>query len=160
MTSRQVRTVADQGRHQRRTGGQRCRESNPLPCWTRERGAASLAEVVLVAPALLLALMLIVQFGLYFHARNIAEQAAQEGAAAARQFDGSEKSGHTQATQFLSAVGTKTLQDRAVTVDRSLQSATVTVTGTVISLVPGLKLHVKETATGPVERFVPAEDAP
>ena len=55
-----------------------------------ERGAASLAEVVLVAPALLFALMLIVQFGLLFHARNVAEQAAQEGAAAGRRFDGTE----------------------------------------------------------------------
>ena len=160
MTNRQARPVVAQARHERRGGGLCSREGNPQPGRTRERGAASLAEVVLVAPALLIALMLIVQFGLYFHARNIAEQAAQEGSAAARQFDGTEKSGHTQATQFLSAVGTKTLQDRAVTVDRSLQSATVTVTGTVISLVPGLKLHVKETATGPVERFVPAEDAP
>ena len=114
---------------------------------------------MLVAPALLFALMLIVQFGLIFHARNIAEQAAQEGAAAARQFDGTE-SRSRQATQFLSAVGPKTLQDRAVTVDRSLQTATVTVTGTVISVVPGLNLHVTETAAGPVERYVPAEDTP
>ena len=49
-----------------------------------------IAQMVLVAPALLFALMLIVQFGLLFHARNVAEQAAQEGAAAARRFDGTE----------------------------------------------------------------------
>ena len=40
-----------------------------------ERGAMSLAQVVITAPALLFLLMLIVQFGLMFHARNIAEQA-------------------------------------------------------------------------------------
>ena len=49
--------------------------------WERrdERGSMSLAQVVITAPALLFLLMLIVQFGLMFHARNVAEQAAQVG---------------------------------------------------------------------------------
>ena len=71
---------------------------------------------MLVAPALLFALMLIVQFGLMFHARNVAEQAAQEGAAAARQFDGTEAGPRPGRSQYLSALGPETLQDRGVTV--------------------------------------------
>jgi Flp pilus assembly protein TadG len=125
-----------------------------------ERGASSVAEVVLIAPALLFALMLIVQFGLLFHARNVAEQAAQEGAASARQFDGSETEARAQAESFLSTLGPSTLRERNVSVQRTQQTATVEVTGTVISLVPGLHLKVAERASGPVERYVPPEPAP
>jgi Flp pilus assembly protein TadG len=125
-----------------------------------ERGAASLAQVVLTAPALLFTLMLIVQFGLMFHARNIAEQAAQEGAATARRFDGTEANAKDKTNQFLASLGTSTLEDRNVTVNRTGQTATVTVTGTVISLVPGLHLSVSESASGPVERYVPPVENP
>ena len=124
-----------------------------------ERGASSVAEVVLVAPALLFALMLIVQFGLMFHARNVAEQAAQEGAATARQFDGSAAAAESRTLTFLAELGPDTLQDRDVTVSRTAQSATVGVTGTVISVVPGLHLKVSESATGPVEGYVPPLDS-
>ena len=125
-----------------------------------ERGASSVAEMVLVAPALLFALMLIVQFGLMFHARNVAENAAQEGAAAARSFDGTEVAAKDTTNEYLRALGTQTLKDRSVTVDRSPETATVTVTGTVISVVPGLHLHVEESASGPVERYVPPVEQP
>jgi len=106
-----------------------------------ERGASSVAEMVLVTPALLFALMLIVQFGLFFHARNVAENAAQEGAAAARSFDGTEAAAQDTTSQYLQALGTQTLKDRSVSVDRSPETSTVKVTGTVISVVPGLRLH-------------------
>jgi Flp pilus assembly protein TadG len=120
-----------------------------------ERGATSMAEVVLVAPALLFALMLIVQFGLLLHARNVAEQAAQEGASAARRFDGNEAQAKAKTTEYLAALGPQTLKDRGVTVNRTAENATVTVTGTVISVVPFLHLDVEESASGPVERYVP-----
>ena len=120
-----------------------------------ERGAASIAEVVLVAPALLFALMLIVQFGLLLHARNVAEQAAQEGAAVARSFDGTEAAAKAETTNFLQALGPETLHGRGVAVNRTAATATVTVTGTVISVVPFLHLDVEESASGPVERYVP-----
>jgi Flp pilus assembly protein TadG len=123
-----------------------------------ERGTASLAQTVIVAPVLLFALMLIVQFGLMFHARNVAEQAAQDGAAAGRRYDGTEAAAHEQATNFLAQVVGNTLTNRSVTVQRTDQAATVTVTGTVVSVVPGLHLHVEESASGPVERYAPPAD--
>jgi hypothetical protein len=119
-----------------------------------ERGAASVAQVVLIAPALLFTLMLIVQFALMFHARNVAEQAAQEGAAAARRFDGTSDAARRTTLDYLSALDTTTLQDRGVAVNRTTETATVTVSGIVISLVPGIHLRVAESATGPVERYV------
>ena len=44
-------------------------------------GSVSL-EIAILAPALLLLVFSIVQGGLWFHARNLAQAAAQEGAAA------------------------------------------------------------------------------
>lgn len=123
-----------------------------------ERGAMSLAQVVITAPALLFLLMLIVQFGLMFHARNIAEQAAQEGAAVARRFDGTQAQGREKALQLLTAVGEGTLKNRDVTANRTSDTATVTVTGTVVSVVPGFSLSVSESASGPVEKYVPPVD--
>ena len=123
-----------------------------------ERGATSVVETVLVAPALLFALMLIVQFGLVFHAQNVAENAAQEGAAAARRFDGSQATAVSTTRTFLAELGPRMITDRTVTVDRGSETASVTVTGTVISLVPGFHLTVRETAAGPVERYVPSSD--
>lgn len=121
------------------------------------RGASTL-ETVLIAPVLLLALMAIVQFGLYFHAKNVAEQAAQEGAAAARAFDGTEDSAKGVTEDYLTALGESTLQGRTVSVNRGPQTASVTVRGTALSLIPipGLTLQIDVTAAGPVERYVPS----
>jgi Flp pilus assembly protein TadG len=120
-----------------------------------ERGATSVIQLVLIAPALLMMMMAIVQFGLLAHARNVAEQAAQEGAASARRFDGTEASAKADALKYLTLLGPQTLTDRDVVVNRGAQNATVTITGKVLTLVPGLDLHVKESSTGPVERYVP-----
>ena len=125
-----------------------------------ERGATSVIQLVLIAPALLMMMMAIVQFGLLAHARNVAEQAAQEGAATARRFDGTEAGAEADALKYLTLLGPQTLQDRNVTVDRGAQSATVTISGKVLSLVPGLHLHVEESSTGPVERYVPPMEQP
>ena len=125
-----------------------------------ERGATSLAQVVITAPALLFLLMLVVQFGLMFHARNVAEQAAQEGAAAARRFDGTQAQGRGEALRLLANVGEGTLKDRAVTATRTADTATVTVTGTVVAVVPGLSLRVSESASGPLETYATPVDNP
>lgn len=123
--------------------------------WRRgERGASSVAEVVLIAPTLLFAIMLVFQFGLLFHARNIAEQAAQDGAAAARRFDGTAVDAQAETRQTLTVLGTQTLRERSVKVNRTADSAEVTVSGTVIAVVPGLHLAISESASGPVERYV------
>lgn len=120
-----------------------------------EAGAASVAQMVLVAPVLLLTLMLIVQFALLFHARNVAENAAQEGAAVARRYDGTDDAARRRAAHYLDQVAGKTLTSTQVGASRSAEVASVTVSGTVVTLVPGLRLSVSEAATGPVERYVP-----
>lgn len=120
-----------------------------------ERGAASLGQMVIIAPALLFGLMLIVQAGLYFHARNVAEQAAQEGAAEARSFDGNEGAARQRAQEYLEVLGDRALSDRDIAVERGQETASVTVSGNVVSLVPFVSWKVSESASGPVERYVP-----
>ncbi len=123
-----------------------------------EVGAAS-AVAVLVFPALLLAIMLIVQFSLYLHAASVAEAAAQDAAAAARQAHGSEVAARAAAGQALGTLGPRMLSGTNVVVQRGPATARVVVTGQVASLVPGLSLRVRESAEGPVERYVPPPPA-
>lgn len=119
-----------------------------------EHGGVTL-EMTLLFPVLLFLCMLIVQMGLYWHAKTVAEAAAQDGAAAARQFDGTEDGAVAKASRSLSALGPRMLTDRLVTVDRGPEQVEVRVQGVVISLIPGFTLRVEESAGGPVERYVP-----
>jgi NAD(P)-dependent dehydrogenase (short-subunit alcohol dehydrogenase family) len=54
-------------------------------------------------------------------------------------------------------LGPTILQNRSVSVQRTADMVTVTVTGKVVSVVPGINLSVEKTAAGPVERYVPPE---
>lgn len=125
-----------------------------------EQGYTYLTSTVILLPLLMFLLMLIVQFAMVFHARNVAEQAAQEGAAVARRFDGSADAGKTRAEQFLADAAGRTVRGTSVSVSRRGQQASATVSGTVVSVVPGFELTVSESAVGPVERYVPPEDQP
>lgn len=124
-----------------------------------ERGGSSV-EVVIAFPIVLGIILLIVQFGIAAHARSVAEAAAQEGAAVARRFDGTEGAGQARTVEYLNQLGPTILQNRSVNVQRSATTATVTVTGTVVSVVPGLNLQVTKSASGPVERYVAPEQQP
>ena len=119
-----------------------------------EQGISTI-EVVLVMPAVFIILMLVIQVALAAHARSVAQAAAQEGAADARHFDGSSAQAWTTTNKYLDDLGPRIVQHRNVNVQRTRNSATVTVTGTVMSLVPWIKLSIRETSSGPVERYVP-----
>lgn len=118
-----------------------------------ERGSA--AESVIVFPVLIFGIMAIIQIVLYVHAVAVAEAAAQDGAAVARRADGSTVAAASAAHKSLASLSPKMLTARDVSVRRTPTEASVTVTGRVVALVPLLDLRVRETATGPVERFVP-----
>lgn len=142
---------------------------SPRPGWRtpprvgrggRGEEGSSTVQAVLIFPALLFALMLVIQFALWAHATSVAEAAAQDAAAVARRADGSRAGGAAAANKALATLGPKMLTSRTVSVNRSATTASVTVTGRVVSLVPGVTLRVQETAEGPVERFVPLEQRP
>ena len=117
-----------------------------------EAGQAT-TEVVLVVPALLALIMLVVQFGLWYHAEHVVQAAAQEGVRAARMEDGTAAAGESRAGAFLAAAGSTLVDNSSVSARRDGETATVEVTGTVTAVVPGLSLAVEASATIPVERF-------
>ncbi|MGH7378229.1 MAG: TadE/TadG family type IV pilus assembly protein, partial [Candidatus Methylomirabilales bacterium] len=65
-----------------------------------ERGTAAL-ELALVTPALMLLVLGVLQFGLWYHAQNVVETAALEGARVAAAEDGSVAAGMARALQVL-----------------------------------------------------------
>jgi Flp pilus assembly protein TadG len=117
-----------------------------------ERGSAT-TEVVLLTPVLLFLVMLVVQFGLWYHAEHVAQAAAQEGVRTARLEGSSADAGRTRATDFLANLGPTIVKEPVVTATRDADTASVSVHGHSVAVVPGFSLPVKATATSPVERF-------
>jgi Flp pilus assembly protein TadG len=120
---------------------------------TDDRGSASL-ELVIVFPAVLLIFFGAVQAGLIHQAQAVALAAAEEGARVASTETGSSGAGQAAAASFASRAGGSWLQNRAVSGSRSDERATVTVTGTALSVVPGFDgFAVDQSASMPVERI-------
>ncbi|APU21319.1 TadE-like protein [Actinoalloteichus sp. GBA129-24] len=113
-------------------------------------------ELVIATPLLLLVLLLIVQFTLWSHATHLAQAAASRGLAAARIHEATAAEGHHAASSLLDSLGTATLTEISIDVDRDTNLASARITGRATSVVPGLHLPVRAAASGPVERVVPA----
>jgi len=119
----------------------------------RGEAGVSTLEAVLVFPALLLLLMLIIQFALWYHASDLATAAAQDGTRAARVEGATASDGAAEANQLLDQTGRSILQGRQVLVERTRDVTRVEVRGTCIELVPFLHLPVHAVAESPTERF-------
>lgn len=118
-----------------------------------ERGSSSL-ELVIVFPAIMLIIFGGITAALFFHARNVAQAAAQEGLREATAVNGTGRAGEQRARQFIdNAGGRDVLQDVTITRDVAANWATVTVEGRSLTLLPGMTLRIEQSATGPVERF-------
>ncbi|WP_298462074.1 TadE family protein [uncultured Cellulomonas sp.] len=132
----------------------------PRPPWAArlcpERGSASV-EAVILYPAVLLLLFAIVQGGVYAHARNVARDVANGAVIAARSQDATAADGISEGTARLERAGGASLITGAtVQVERGPATVTVTVTGSALSILPGVSgLPITQTASGAVERFVP-----
>ena len=122
-----------------------------------QRGDATV-EVVLAVPVLMLLIMLVIQFGLWYHASHAASAAAQEGVRAARVYDGSASDGQRRAESFMATAAPTLVEDVQVTAARDLATARVEVRGTLHSVIPGFNVVVHAEAESPIERFRP--DAP
>ena len=120
-----------------------------------EDGVTS-TQLAVIMPAFLFWIMLIVQYGLYAHARQVASAAAAEGVDAG-QVAGSDPGAAERATRsFLAGAGN--LADQSVRVDTGADSITVRVEGRPPQLVPGFAWRVTAVAEAPLERFVPASE--
>ncbi|MGP5306907.1 TadE/TadG family type IV pilus assembly protein [Brachybacterium alimentarium] len=118
-----------------------------------ERGSAS--ESVIVIPAVLALIFLIIQTGIWAHARSIAVHSAREGATAAATYQST--ASPTQATETaLSNNADGVLRDYTVSSHDTPDSITVTVSGHALSLIPLYELPaIEQTVTIPTEHYVP-----
>lgn len=121
----------------------------------RDRGASAV-ELAILAPALILVSLLIVQYAIWFDARHAALAAAQEGDLVARE-DASVNQGGwqglaaTAAENYYRGLGTGVLSNVvAQTATGADRTVSVTVSGKLTSIVP---LTVSVTVSGPVECF-------
>lgn len=127
----------------------------------RDDGGYSVVEATLVMPVVILLCMLVVQWALVWHGRHVAEAAAQSGLRTARGYEATATDGQTAAERYLAAVAPNLLNSPTVLVTRTQTTATVHVHARVLAVIPGLpallsgSVDVDETASGPVERFVP-----
>ena len=122
------------------------------------RGEAGIAstEVAIVMPAVLMLIMLIFQVGLFWHAKQAADVAAEEAVESAQLAAASEADGLSGANAILGQAGN--LRNVVVTVDRNVGTGlvTVTVTGEAPAVVPFGNWRVEAQAQGSIERFIPA----
>lgn len=138
----------------RRYRARSSRES-PRPLPGGESGAASI-QTVIIYPVVLLLIFAMVQGVVYFHAQNMARSVANGAVQAARLETGTEADGYAEARARLDR-SPDLFASVDVVVQRGPEVATATVEGLAPSLVPGFQgLRVRQTATGPVERFNPA----
>jgi Flp pilus assembly protein TadG len=118
-----------------------------------ERGSVSI-ELVILLPALFAVMFLGMQAALLYHARTTAIAAAQEGARAAGVEHGRGSDGTAAANAFINeAGGDDVLTNTSTTVSRTATTATVTVTGFSLSVIPGWHVRITQSATVPVERL-------
>ena len=112
-----------------------------------ETGSTTL-EVAVVFPAVLVLVLLVIQAALYWHARDAALSAAQQGLSAAKV--AGLPAGQARAAYVAGQLGG--IASPHATVSGG-QEITVVVGGGAPSLVPGLVMRVSESAAGPSEGF-------
>ena len=109
-------------------------------------------------PAVLMLIMLIFQVGLFWHAKQAADVAAEEAVESAQLAVASEADGLSGANAILGQAGN--LRNVVVTVDRNVGTGlvTVTITGEAPAVVPFGNWRVEAQAQGSIERFIPADE--
>lgn len=119
------------------------------------RGASSI-EFALYTPVLFFVIFAIVQFGLSWHANQVASATAREAARVARTEGGALDLAETHGEQYAEQVGGNALQGVDVTVEAvGTDQVRATVTGQAMEIIDGLAPEVQQEVQGPIEEFRP-----
>jgi hypothetical protein len=126
-----------------------------LRAWARlrpgwDRGDTSV-EIALFAPLMLLAVMIALQAAAWGLADLSARHAAQHGLQTARLHGATAADGRSEATSLLAEINPRGLTNVQITVERSPETTTVTITGTAVRIVPIIAIPVRAQAHGPTE---------
>jgi Flp pilus assembly protein TadG len=136
-----------------------CRRDHRARRVGRRDDGSSIVELVIVFPALLLLVMMSIEFGIWMQARHLAQAAADDGLAQTQQLNGTGALGQSEAQASLTRLGATMFTGTpsvVATRDDVAGTASVTIDATTVSVVPFFTLTVHERVSGPVERFVPA----
>ncbi len=128
-----------------------CTESN-------ERGGATSVEMALLWIGMLGLIFAVVQVALVFYGGQLALTAAQDGLTAGRTYPATSTAAARQGTEaFLTRTAGGTFITRAVRAELTDGGTTmrVTVDGDVVSLIPGVPIHLTRSAAGAVEQVRP-----
>lgn len=129
----------------------------PRPLWgllprrRDERGIAA-PELVVVMPLVMLIFLMLVQWSVQLYNDRIVHAAAREAAVDAASWEGTEDAGRQTANDYLADSGSD-LSNTSVKINVGATEVTVTVSGDVMTLLPGFTKRVSATATVPRERF-------
>lgn len=110
-------------------------------------------EAAILYPVVLTLTLLLVNTALWFHARNVALAAAQEGVRVARAYGSSPSASTVVAERFAQKVGGSFLIAPHASVGHMGSTVSVTVQGEALTLVPLLRLTVSQIAHAPIERW-------
>lgn len=114
----------------------------------------SVLEAAITVPLIFFLLMAIVQWAVVWHARSVADAAAQEGLRSAEAYQSTAASGQDAAQNFLAQTAPHALRGATVTVTRSGTTVTVHVHAPVMAVIPFGNYSVDSTVSGPIERYV------
>ena len=127
------------------------------PLGQRGDGGGGTLELTVLFPVVLLFFFGVIQGALYFHGRNVAMAAAEQGVRAARADGQTDRPGTatSRARAFLADTGElDNLTALRITPDIAARTVRVTVTAKTISLLPGVPgPRISQTASGVIERF-------
>ena len=111
--------------------------------------------MAIIFPVTIFLVFGIIQFGVWYHAADIARAAAQEGARTASAYHSTAAAGGARARRVLNENGSGLITNTAVVDYRDQNVATVAVTGRALQVIPFIPLPVTASATSPVEAFRP-----
>ncbi len=118
-----------------------------------DRGSVTL-ETAILFPAVLLLVMVAIQTGLWYYGRSVALAAAQEGVSTGRAEGATVFHAADAAAAFAADQGRGMLGEATVsTAGSSANRIQVSVSGQIVSLIPGVPIQVSQEASGPVERW-------
>ncbi len=117
---------------------------------------ASTTEFAVLMPVLIVMLLAPVQVALWWHARQVADAAAEEAVDVAQVESSSEAQASAAAFGLLGQAGN--LREASVVVQRGPEEVIVEVRGRAPQLVPGIDWGVTSRAVAPMERLVPEDE--
>jgi Flp pilus assembly protein TadG len=120
----------------------------------RDRGSTTV-ETVLWFSGLMLAIACAVQATLWGLAYLAASYAANHAVQTTRVYQATASAGHTDATTVLNQIDAKLITGTQVSVNRDANTATVTITGIAIRVLPFISIPVTVTVSAPVEATGP-----